>query len=127
MARRIPKRFLEEIKEFPGNVPKRLVREYKRIVKEHKGKGGYQRKLAGRLEINIKYLSDLFLHGVEPTDRTEKGRCVRAALFLPKKKKVSRAPRTLREVPEFLKQWNRLPKEERHKIIQQYLEWRSMK
>jgi len=127
MPRKIPKKFLTAIKEFPKNVPKKLIKEYRNIVKSHKGEGGYQRKLASMLEINIKYLSDLFLHGIEPTDRTEKGQRVRVALFLPKKKKVSRAPRTLREVPEFLKQWNRLPKEERHKIIQQYLEWRSMK
>jgi len=127
MVRRIPERFLKEIDEFPGNIPKKLIREYRKIVKEHKGKGGYQRKLASKLEINIKYLSDLFLHGIEPTDRTEKGRRIRVALFLPARRRATRVQRTPREVPEFMRQWNRLLKEERHKVIQQYVNWRNKK
>jgi len=124
MVRRVPKRFLGEMEEFPENVPKRLVREYKKVAREHSGQGGYQCKLARKLGINIKYVSDLLSRGIEPTDRTEKGQRARIALFLPVKRKVARL-KSLQEIPGFMKQWGKIPKEERRKVIQQYLDWRN--
>lgn len=85
-TRRPPQKHLIVLTVFPENVPKRLIREYRQIVKAHKKEGGYQRKLSKKLNVNIKYLNDLLLKGIEPTPRTEKGQIARRKLFLSNKK-----------------------------------------
>ena len=122
--RKIPEKNLVVLTTFHENVPDRLIRKYNAIVKAYRKQGGYQRKLAKCLGINFKYLNDLLVHGIEPTDRTEKGQKARITLFLPIKKKTSKNSKAIQEIPEFMKQWNKLSKEERYKVIQQYLTWK---
>lgn len=70
---------IKVIEQFPPNVPPALVNEYRRVIMhEH----GSMRILAVKLGVNIKYLSDLLARGIEPTDKTVKGRAVREKLFL---------------------------------------------
>jgi len=79
---KIPKHYQKVITAFPSNVPFELINQYKQIVRTYEDVGGYQRKLARRLDVNMKYLNDLLVHGKEPTNRTKKGREARKKLFL---------------------------------------------
>ncbi len=79
-------RYKEVIKNFPANVPQRLIKKYNVVVREFEESGGYQRKLARALVINDFYVNQLLLKGIEPTDKTEHGQELRVKLFLPRKK-----------------------------------------
>lgn len=57
------------------NVPKELIKKYQEV--------GSLRALARERDVNYFYVSELFQHGREPTDKTHKGRLVRKKLFLP--------------------------------------------
>lgn len=72
----------EELTTFPPNVPQELIDKYRWVVRQNKDKGGYQRKLARHLDVNMLYLNNLLKHGTEPTSRTKKGREAREKLFL---------------------------------------------
>jgi len=50
-------------------------------------KFGSFHKLADEINVNVKYIHALITEGKEPTDRTEKGREVRARLFLRRRKR----------------------------------------
>ena len=103
---------------YPKNVPKKLLR----LLRQYDGN---RKSVSTRLGINEYYLSRLLNYGDEPTDKTANGQEVRLKLFLPRKKKrikVSTIPKYIR--PDFINKWVHLPKEERHKVIKQYLLWR---
>ncbi len=57
------------------NVPKQLIKKYQEV--------GSLRALARAQDVNYFYVSQLFQHGIEPTDKTRKGRLARRKLFLP--------------------------------------------
>lgn len=78
----VTKRYDKVIEIFPPNVPPDLIAAYKDTVEKHRDQGGYQRKLARKLGVNMKYLNDLIIKGIEPTSRTAKGRAAREKLFL---------------------------------------------
>lgn len=64
-------------KHIHKNTPRRLVTEFHRCEWN-------MRQLSKVLDVNILYVSQLIRHGMEPTDKTEKGRSVRVKLFLPR-------------------------------------------
>jgi hypothetical protein len=66
-------------------IPKRLARALKRA--------GSARKLSRQLDVNIFYITQLLRHGIEPTDRTDKGQETRLKLFLPRRKPKPRKER----------------------------------
>lgn len=110
-----------------SNTPRRLVREYKKL-------GCNQLHLAKKLKINDGYLNRLMKDGIEPTDRTEKGRDARAKMFLHNhplscktcgRKVIHHSSKPKVCKPDFIVQWDHLPKEERHKVIKQYLQWKE--
>jgi hypothetical protein len=68
--------------DYPANVPARLIA----AIQE----AGSARKFAKQQGINILYVSQLLRDGIEPTDKTEKGRDVRVKLFLPRRKRKPR-------------------------------------
>ena len=113
VQRKVPRKHLAVLTNFPQNVPKKLIKEYKAIVKTYKKEGGYQRKLAKHLDINFKYLNDLLIHGIEPTVRTDKGQIARRKLFLSNKKS--------KEELNEIKQKRREVKERFDREIQEYL------
>lgn len=76
------KNYMDILPTFPPNVPLALIAVYREIVQQYQDKGGYQRKLARRLGVNMKYLNDLLVRGIEPTSKTVKGREARERLFL---------------------------------------------
>lgn len=96
------------ITDFHPKAPKKLIRLYK----QH---GGNCYKLGRVLEVNPAHIWNLLKHGHEP-----KRSDLREKLFL----KVSRQRKQI-EVPEHVKLWRRLPKAERDKVIQQYIQWRN--
>lgn len=78
-----PKPYTTILTKFPPNVPVALIAKYNTIATRYFHEGGYQRKLARELDINMKYLNDLLVKGIEPTSKTKKGREARKKLFLP--------------------------------------------
>jgi hypothetical protein len=102
------------------NTPPRLWRRYKKFH-------GNCYKTAESLGVNPARVWQLLKNGVEPTDRSEKGKEARRKLFLPlTKKKSGKAPPIQKvPLPEYLLAWRRLPKQEREKVIQQYMNWRK--
>lgn len=50
-------------------------------------KAGGRKAFARKQNVNIFYVVQLLNRGIEPTDRTVKGREARAALFLPRRKR----------------------------------------
>lgn len=99
---------------------------YKLKIIYRKFKGKYH-PLSIFLKINVRYVYDLVVNGKEPTDKTSKGQEARIKLFLPAKKKIIREKKEIvkKAKPDFIVQWDHLPKEERHKVIQEYLSWRN--
>lgn len=94
MVKRTPNnKYKKVIRTFPENVPRRLISEYDRVVKQYNEKGGFQRKLARRLDVNDLYIHNLLINGIEPTDQTANGRALRVKLFLPKRKRKPRQPK----------------------------------
>jgi hypothetical protein len=69
---------------FPPNVPRRLIREYR--------KQGAFHRLADALGVNVAYVHRLLVQGIEPVNGD-----IRVKLFLPRKPKSSR-PRRPRKV-----------------------------
>lgn len=61
------------------HAPKRLIKALQ--------EAGSERKLAKKLDVNISYISNYLRRGIEPTDKTERGREIRAKLFLPRSKR----------------------------------------
>jgi hypothetical protein len=75
------------------NTPRRLRNEFEQC--------GYRfHKLAELREVNVALVHALIHHGKEPTDKTEKGRAARKALYLPK---YRRAPKPRAQTPAWLK------------------------
>ena len=64
-------------------------------------KAGGRKAFARERNVNIFYVVQLLKYGIEPTDRTVKGREARAALFLPRWKRKNTAPRP--PVPAWLR------------------------
>lgn len=85
------------------------------------------REVARRLNVNPKYVYYNIIGGFEPTDKTEKGQETRKRLGLKPKKPIAKVktdkPKVIK--PDYIVTWEHLPKEERHKVIKQYLEWRN--
>ncbi len=73
----------------------------RRLVSALHKAGWKERELARQRGVNILYVSQLLRHGIEPTDKTEKGRCTRVQLYLSKYKRKPSAPRP--PIPEWLK------------------------
>jgi hypothetical protein len=78
---------------FTPNIPRKLIA----LLNE----AGSEREVARRRDVNMFYVSQLLNKGIEPTDRTFKGREARAALFLPRWKRREQDPKP--EAPEWLK------------------------
>jgi hypothetical protein len=68
--------------DFHKAAPKRLIKALEQA--------GSERKLSRILGVNILYVSQLLRSGIEPTDKTEKGRETRVKLYLTKRKKQIR-------------------------------------
>jgi hypothetical protein len=66
------------VANYHPNAPRKLISAIQ--------KAGSERKFAKEQGVNILYVSQLLRDGIEPTDRTEKGRAARVKLFLPRKK-----------------------------------------
>ena len=75
----------------------------RRTLQEVKRETGIinMREASRRLGINIRYLQQLVVDGIEPTDKTENGQRVRQLLGLPKRKPKPRKPKP--PPPEWLK------------------------
>lgn len=75
------------------NTPKKLAKLLMEL--------GSERAVCRKRKVNMLYVSQLVNKGIEPTDKTFKGREAREALFLPRFK---RKPRELKpDEPEWLK------------------------
>lgn len=107
-----------KLENYPSNVPKKLIQ------KLHRCKGN-RFFLSVLLNVNSGRLSLLLNKGIEPTDKTEAGRTARIRMFLPKHKNKSKSNPYKKLKPYFVVQWEHLPKEERHKVIQEYLKWKE--
>jgi hypothetical protein len=94
------------IKVFHRKAPKKLIQVYKES-------GGNCYKVAKKLNVNSAHVWNLLKNGIAP-----KREDLRIKLF------VSRPKRTT-EIPDYMKTWSHLPKEERRKVIQQYINWRK--
>lgn len=109
----------KRLKDFPPNVPRRLFK----VLKDN----NFNRdKTAKYLQVNGGYLSNLLNKGIEPPN-TEIGRTVRKKLFLKvhKEKRRNCIVRNKIEEPYYMKDWKHLSKEERHKTIKAYIDWRK--
>jgi hypothetical protein len=91
------------------NTPPKLVKLLRKCGSFHKA--------AEEIEVNVYWIFQLVRHGIEPTDRTPKGRETRHRLGLhrykPRGKPKPSQPRT-----EYLKWWFSLTKDSRHVIIE---------
>jgi hypothetical protein len=64
------------------NAPRRLVQAFRNAGSFH--------KLASEIGVNIQIIHSLITRGIEPTDKTEKGREIRRKLYLTKFKKQAK-------------------------------------
>ena len=74
------KRDFYQSRNIHANTPRRLIREW------HVKYQWNMREMARKKKINVFYVSQLVRDGIEPTDRTEKGRHARVALCLKARK-----------------------------------------
>jgi hypothetical protein len=110
----------KRLKDYPPNVPRKLFK----LLKEC----DFNRSVtASKLDINGGYLSNLLNKGIEPPDSTPTGRTVRKKMFLKVHKQSVKFNRTIQKepIPYYLSVWKHLSKEERHKVIKQYIDWRN--
>lgn len=96
---------------YPSNVPQELIELYEK----NDCKTG---RLEKPLRVNRGYIFRLIKHGIEPTDKTRKGRKARVALFLPERKQRKKV-----EYEEYILEWRRLPIEVRHQAIHEFVNW----
>jgi predicted RecB family endonuclease len=100
-------RHMKPLDIFPSNVPQPLIDAYKGIVKIYgTNSGSCQRKLAAHLGVNMKYLNDLLVKGIEPTNRTKKGRAAREKLFLPVSNMLDNKEDVIETLESLVKQLN---------------------
>jgi len=102
------------------NCPRRLAAAY-HFARNARGEGFKIHILAEQRGINVRYLYNLIVKGIEPNDTTEKLRAVRKAMFLPARKRKARAVIAEKRdviIPEHVRWWRELPKSTRDKIIQ---------
>ena len=108
-------------KDYPKNVPKRLVKLFFDLDRS-------VTRLAGSRGVNTGVISALLNDGIEPKDDK-----VRVRLFLHPnstcklchRKIIHRSGKPKVSKPDFIVQWDHLPKEERHKVIKEYLSWKE--
>lgn len=91
-----------------SNTPPKLVKQLHKCGSFH--------KLADEIEVNVKYVHELITKGIEPTDRTELGREIRAKLFLTKYRRKGKPRRPRQPRPEHLRWWH---KQDRDSLIRQ--------
>lgn len=96
---------------YPSNVPKELIDLYEK-------NGCKTGRLEKPLGVNRGYIFRLIRYGIEPTDKTRKGRKARVALFLPERKQRKKV-----EFEEYILEWRRLPIDVRHKAILEFVNW----
>jgi len=107
-------------KDYPKNVPKRLLKLFFELNRSVS-------RLAMNRGVNSGTLSTLLNDGHEPKDNI-----IRLKLFLSEnhicrscgRRTVIKSDKPKQSKPDFIIQWDHLPKEERHKVIQEYLTWR---
>lgn len=87
------------ITTFAPNAPVKLITMYEK---------GNLRTIEARRKINKKYVYNLLVHGIEPTDPKK-----RRALFLP----VEKQPRAERDIPDHVQWWRKLKKDYRDLLI----------
>ena len=75
------------------NTPPKLVKKFHKCGSFH--------KLADEIRVNVIHIHALITKGKEPTHRTEKGRAVRAALYLPRRPRKHTSPKL--PIPEWKK------------------------
>jgi hypothetical protein len=111
----------KRLKDYPKNVPRKLFQLLKSFE--------WNRTLMAKyLGVNGGYISNLLNKGIEPPDTTDIGRDTRRKLYLkPYKKGRIKLHRTKQKIdqPEYMKKWSHLSKEERHKVIKTYIEWKE--
>ncbi len=82
---------------MPVNAPESLcverVERAKKRLTAAVEKAGSERAFARQRDVNILFVSQLLRKGIEPTDKTEKGREIRVKLFLTKRKPKPGKPR----------------------------------
>src|SRR5574339_738319 len=101
------------------NASKFVVRTFKKI-KTIRG-------TARQLDVNPRYVHDNLIKGIEPPDTTEKYCIVRKKMKLPAKiKRPKKSSEYKRIKPYYIVQWEHLSKEERHAVILNYMEAKSM-
>jgi len=89
-----------------------------RLVKRFKALDGKYHKLAEDRKVNVRYVYELIAEGKEPTDRTEKSRAIRRALFLPARKRTRSAqPKPPEWVIPVKRGIRKMAKETRHSIF----------
>lgn len=96
------------ITKFHKNAPRKLIALYRK----HNG-NCYQ--VSKEIGVNASHVWKLLKNGVIP-----KRLDLREKLFVRVPK-----PRQKTETPEFMKEWYKLEKGERYKVIQQYLNWKK--
>lgn len=113
----------KRLKDYPENVPRKLFSILKSC--------NFNRSsVALRLGVNPGYVSNLLNKGIEPPDTTKLGRYTRRKLFLKAyKQKEGNLYRTKQKElqPYYMQKWRHLTKEERHKVIKTYIDWKEKK
>lgn len=121
MRRKI--KHLKRYKMYPKNVPKKLLKQFFDF-------NCSVSKLALNRGVNTGTLSALLNDGIEP-----KSEEARAKLYLVVhpicrtcgRRVIHKSNRPKQSKPDYIVQWEHLPKEERHKVIKQYLQWKENK
>lgn len=115
---------LKRYKSYPKNVPKKLLKMFFDLDCKVS-------KLAQKINVNSGTVSNLLNNGTEPKNERD-----RKALYLPlrpvcpccNRKIINRtkqnSPKS--QQPEYLKKWKHLSKDERQKVIQEYLKWKKI-
>ena len=120
MRRKI--RHSKRYRDYPRNVPKRLIKLFFDLNRSVS-------RLAMSRGVNSGTVSALLNDGKEP-----KSNSIRTRLWLTinpickscGRKIINRKPNNAEPRPQFIIDWNHLPTAERHKVIQEYLRWKSL-
>ena len=77
------------------NAPPKLIKKLRSLGSFH--------KLADEIGVNVRWVHGLITAGIEPTDRTEHGRDIRARLFLRRRKRKARQRRPQSQVQKAIR------------------------
>lgn len=105
----------------------RVVRSRNRLIRLYnqlRDRGGWRAVAKARGSKNQQYIYNFAMHGIEPRNLVERKACFLPARICEMCKRPVRSIGTKyehKEIPGWMKQWKKLPKEQRDEVIYKFI------